>query len=103
MRVLKQSVMVLALLAGDGPALAGSAEQADIEAGCRKSTNWTDQACKCVATRAASLSGTQQAFLAATLQQDKATASGLLAQMTQAQMMEAAMFMTTAGPGCQGG
>jgi hypothetical protein len=75
--------------------------QAAIESGCQMSTNWSEAACACVAQEAGRLNDLQQSFLAATMNQQQAEAGQAALQMSQAETMEAAMFLADAGPGCQ--
>jgi len=103
MRMFMQPVMILAMVTFGAAAFAGPAEQSAIKAGCLKSTNWSEAACQCTANKAADLAEAQQAFLAATLMQDKGAVTQALQQMSHAEMMEAAMFVTQTGPACQGG
>jgi hypothetical protein len=86
---------------GAGAAQASPELQTQIEAGCRMSTNWSEAACACVASQAASLNDVQQTFLAMTMNQKQAEAAQAALQMTQAETMQASMFLATAGPGCQ--
>ncbi len=83
------------------PGFAGPTEQTAIKAGCQSSTNWSEAACQCLSDQAASLNTDQQAFLAATLNEQKGEAARYALKLTQAQTMQAAMFMAQAGPGCQ--
>jgi hypothetical protein len=75
--------------------------QTAIKAGCQMSTNWSEAACACVAEEAGRLNDLQQGFLAATMNQQQAEAGQAALQMSQAETMEAAMFLADAGPGCQ--
>jgi hypothetical protein len=88
-------------VAWSGLAEASPELQAQIEAGCRMSTNWSEAACACVADQAASLNDLQQGFLAATMNQQQAQVAQYGLQMTQAETMQASMFLATAGPACQ--
>jgi hypothetical protein len=84
-----------------GVAFASPELQADIEAGCLVSLNWSESACACAGAEAAVLNETQQGFLAATLNEQEAEAGQFAMQMTPAEAMQASMFMVNAGPGCQ--
>lgn len=100
--MLRMTVLAVSLAAAAGSAHAGPAEVAAIEAGCTKSLNWSAAACRCFAEKAGStLNDKQQAFMAATLVQDKAGVAMLAVQLSQAEMMQAGMFPSQAGPACQ--
>ena len=79
---------------------AGPQEMGHIQAGCSASTNWSDAACECIAGKAGEkLTDTQQAYLAATLNEEDTTAYS--SQMKPPEILEATMFMMKTGPQCQ--
>lgn len=79
---------------------AGPEQQAQIDAGCRASTNWSEAACVCIASVAGEkLSDMQQSYLAATLNEQDVT--GYASQMTAPELLDASMFMMKSGPACQ--
>jgi len=82
-------------------AIASPELQAEIEAGCLASLNWSESACACAGAEAVVLNDTHQGFAAATLNEQEAEAGQFAAQMTPAGAMKASMFMVNAGPGCQ--
>lgn len=94
-------VVVGAAMAVSGVSSASPELQAQIAAGCQVSTNWSTAACECLSVEAASLNDTQQGFLAATLNEQKAEAGVYAMKMTPAETMQASMFMANAGPACQ--
>jgi hypothetical protein len=94
------SCAAAALVASATLAVAGTAEQASIVAGCMQSTNWPAGACQCMADKAGALTDVQQGFLAATLNEDAAAATQLRLQMSMAEMTEAALFVANTGPSC---
>jgi len=101
MRIRIAACAALCLIVSGGALHAGPAEQASIKAGCQTSTNWSENACACLAQQAGSLTPDQQAFLAATLNENKGEAQQYATKLSPAETMQAAMFMTKAGPGCQ--
>jgi len=97
--VVLAGIGVAAILSG--AAWASSELLAEIEAGCLISLNWSESACACAGAEAAVLNETQQGFLAATLNEQKAEAGAYAMKMTPAEAVQASMFMVNAGPACQ--
>lgn len=95
---------VLAPLAGavmimGSAAFAGTAET--LEAECKTQLGLSDSACTCIGTKAeAELNDKQQAMVVASVTKDKAGQAEAMAQMTQAEAVGAATFMTTAPDAC---
>ena len=85
------------------PALATEADRTAIGEGCVAKLNWSEQACQCLADRAAEMEDVQQAFLAATLKQDNAATADLRSKMTIPQLTQASLFLVNVAPSCQGG
>jgi len=96
-------VLPFALALGAGSALASEADREAIRQGCLANMNWTEQACQCLADKAADIEDVQQAFIAAILTKDSAAAAALRPKMTIPQMTQASMFVLNVGPSCQGG
>ena len=96
-------LLLLPFLAFAGTsAVATEADQAAIGQGCLAKLNWSEPACQCLAEKAAEMEDVQQAFLAATLNQDSAAIADLRSKMTIPQITQASLFLVNAGPGCQG-
>ena len=92
---------VVAVLLLSTAALAGPDQQAGINNGCQTSTNWSESACACISEAALSLTETQQSFLAATLNEQKAEAGRFAVEMSVSETLEVSMFMMKSGPACQ--
>lgn len=60
-------------------------------------------ACDCIAARAGELNDNQQAFVAASVTKDEATAATLRGQMTIDELTQAGMFMATSPQACRQG
>lgn len=84
-------------------AAASEADRAEIKRGCLAKLNWSEPACQCLAHKATEIEDVQQAFVAATLNQDSTATADLRRRMTIPQITQASMFVLKVGPGCQGG
>ena len=85
-------------------ALADAGALQTLGAECAAQLNLPPPACDCIVDKAAALNDNQQAFLAASVTKDQATADALRGQMTVQELTEAGMFMTTSPQACmQGG
>jgi hypothetical protein len=91
-------------LTSAAPALAGPAHLETLRTECASQLNLPSGACDCIAEKAGALSENQQAFLAATVTKDVATAATLRMQMSIDELTAAGMFMATSAQTCtQGG
>jgi hypothetical protein len=98
-------IEVSLFLAGSAmPGLAGSGHLETLRTECASQLNLSSAACDCIAEKAGTLSENQQAFLAATVTKDVATAATLRMQMSIEELTQAGMFMADSAHGCaQGG
>jgi hypothetical protein len=93
--------LVLASLAF--PALADTAALETLRSECAAQLKLPPAACNCIVDRAAALNDNQQAFVAASVTKDEATAATLRGQMTIEELTQAGMFMTTSPQACARG
>lgn len=94
--------LILAASATSAFADAGALETLGVE--CAAQLNLPAPACACIVAKAAELNDNQQAFLAASVTKDEATAATLRGEMTINELTEAGMFMATSPQACaQGG
>jgi hypothetical protein len=94
----------LVLAASALPALADTQAVETLRAECAAQLKLPAAACDCIAAKAAELTDNQQAFLAASVTKDEATAATLRGQMTIDELTQAGMFMATSPQACmQGG
>jgi hypothetical protein len=94
----------LAVAASAAPALADAGHLETLRTECAAQLNLPAGACDCIAEKAGALSDNQQAFLAATVTKDVATAATLRMQMSIEELTQAGMFMADSAHGCtQGG
>ena len=104
---LKKIVLIGASIfvaASAAPALADSGHLDTLRTECAAQLNLPAGACDCIAEKAGALSDNQQAFLAATVTKDVATAATLRMQMSIEELTQAGMFMADSAHGCaQGG
>jgi hypothetical protein len=86
------------------PAVADSGHLETLRTECASQLNLPSAACDCLAEKAGTLSEDQQAFLAATVTKDVATAATLRMQMSIDELTQAGMFMADSAHQCtQGG
>jgi len=86
------------------PAFADAGHLETLRTECASQLNLPSGACDCLAGKAGELSDNQQAFLAATVTKDVATAATLRMQMSIDELTQAGMFMATSAQTCsQGG
>jgi hypothetical protein len=86
------------------PAFADSGHLETLRTECASQLNLPSAACDCIAEKAGTLSDNQQAFLAATVTKDVATAATLRMQMSIDELTQAGMFMADSAHRCtQGG
>jgi len=104
--------MIKATTVAVGLILAASATSAFADAGaletlgaeCAAQLTLPPPACACIVAKAAELNDNQQAFLAASVTKDEATAATQRGKMTINELTEAGMFMATSPQACmQGG
>jgi hypothetical protein len=96
------SVLIASAVADSAFADAGDLETLRTE--CAAQLNLPSGACDCIAAKAGELSDNQQAFLAATVTKDVATAATLRVQMSIEELTAAGMFMANSAQICsQGG
>jgi len=101
-RPLLVALSFVALTATSALADAGDLETLRTE--CAAQLNLPSGACDCIAAKAGELNENQQAFLAATVTKDVATAAALRMQMGIEELTEAGMFMANSAQNCsQGG
>ena len=93
----------LILAAFTFPALADTAALETLRSECAAQLNLPPPACDCIVDRAAELSDNQQAFVAASVTKDEATAATLRGQMTIDELTQAGPFMTTSPQACARG
>ncbi len=94
----------LVVVASAAPALADPAHLETLRSECASQLNLPAGACNCIAEKAGALSDNQQAFLAATVTKDVATAATLRMQMSIEELTAAGMFMADSAQTCsQGG
>jgi hypothetical protein len=85
-------------------ALADAGHLETLRSECASQLNLPAGACDCIAEKAGALSDNQQAFLAATVTKDVATAATLRMQMSIEELTAAGMFMASSAQTCsQGG
>jgi len=98
------AVAALILAASAMPALADAAALDTLRVECAAQLKLPPPVCACIAEKAAGMSDNQQAFVAASVTKDEATAAALRGQMTINELSEAGMFMATSPQACmQGG
>jgi hypothetical protein len=86
------------------PAFGGAGDLETLRTECAAQLNLPSGACDCIAAKAGELNDNQQAFLAATVTKDVATAATLRMQMGIEELTEAGMFMANSAQICsQGG
>jgi hypothetical protein len=94
----------LILAASAMPAFADAGALEALGAECATQLKLPPPACQCIVDKASALNDNQQAFLAASVTKDEATAATLRGQMTIDELTQAGMFMTTSPQACmQGG
>ena len=94
------ALLALTLVFVPGLALASSADLATIESECGPQLKLPPAGCACIKGKAAALSDSQQAFVAAIVTKDKAKQTAVMQNMTVGEMTEAGMFMSTAPAQC---
>jgi hypothetical protein len=96
--------VLLAIIAASTPSFAGSGDIETIRAQCKQKLTMPPGGCDCIAEKAGALGDAQQAFLAATLEDNEAEAARLRGNLTIAELTEAGMFFAQAPAACaQGG
>ena len=96
-------VSLFTVLSGP-PAFADAGHLETLRTECASQLNLPSGACDCIAGKAGELSENQQAFLAATVTKDVATAATLRMQMSIEELTQAGMFMADSAHSCtQGG
>jgi hypothetical protein len=104
MRKIAMIAASLVAVASAVPALADAAHLETLRSECALQLNLPSAACDCLAEKAGTLSDSQQAFLAATVTKDVATAAALRMQMSIDELTQAGMFMAESAHQCtQGG
>jgi hypothetical protein len=80
--------------------LAGGGDIETIRTQCAAKLTMPPGGCDCIADKAGALNDPQQAFLAATLEDNDAEAARLRADLTVAELTEAGMFFAQAPAAC---
>ncbi len=93
----------LAVVASAAPALADAGHLETLRSECASQLNLPAAACACIAEKAGTLSDNQQAFLAATVTKDVATAATLRMQMSIEELTQAGLFMADSAHSCTQG
>jgi len=100
---MKRLIVIFAVAAFPGLAVAAPEHLATVETECAAQLNMPPAVCACIKGKAEALNDSQQAFVVAALTKDKAMQQSLTQGMTMQELTEAGMFMTNAPGQCAKG